>query len=67
MNDNITAFKNKLYISNYIESNFNPDIINTLSRFSEIIKDEEELLVEELDGYAEYKIKVKYKLIPFIW
>ena len=31
------------------------------------IKDEEKLLEEELEGYAEYKKKVKYRLIPFIW
>lgn len=31
------------------------------------IKDEEKLLEEELDGYLEYKKKVKYRLIPFIW
>ena len=31
------------------------------------IKGEEELLERELDGYAEYKKKVKYRLIPFIW
>jgi protein-S-isoprenylcysteine O-methyltransferase Ste14 len=29
--------------------------------------DEEELLVNELEGYAEYKKKVKYRLIPFLW
>jgi len=28
---------------------------------------EEKMLVEELDGYREYKKKVKYRLIPFIW
>ena len=28
---NITAFKNKLYISNYIESNFNPSGLDTLA------------------------------------
>ena len=28
---NVTAFKNKLYISNYIESNFNPDELNALA------------------------------------
>jgi protein-S-isoprenylcysteine O-methyltransferase Ste14 len=28
---------------------------------------EEELLVNELEGYAEYKKKVKYRLIPFLW
>ncbi len=31
------------------------------------IKNEEEVLERELDGYAEYKKKVKYKMIPFIW
>ena len=31
------------------------------------IKDEEELLEKELVGYTEYKQKVKYRLIPFIW
>ena len=31
------------------------------------LKDEEELLTRELKGYAEYKEKVKYRLIPFIW
>ena len=31
------------------------------------IVDEERLLERELDGYAEYKSKVKYRLIPFVW
>ncbi len=31
------------------------------------IKGEEELLEKELEGYSEYKQKVKYRLIPFIW
>ena len=31
------------------------------------IKGEEELLERELEGYKEYKQKVKYRLIPFIW
>lgn len=31
------------------------------------IKGEEALLEKELKGYREYKNKVKYKLIPFIW
>ncbi len=31
------------------------------------IKNEEKLLEAELDGYKEYKQKVKYRLIPFIW
>ena len=29
--------------------------------------DEEKLLTAELDGYVDYKNKVKYRLIPFIW
>ena len=31
------------------------------------IKNEEMLLENELEGYGEYKKKVTYKLIPFIW
>ena len=31
------------------------------------IKNEEEVLEKELKGYKEYKKKVKYRLIPFIW
>lgn len=31
------------------------------------IKGEEELLERELEGYSEYKKKVKYRLIPYIW
>ena len=31
------------------------------------LKDEEELLTRELSGYAEYKQKVKYRIIPFVW
>lgn len=31
------------------------------------IKGEEKLLENELPGYTEYKQKVKYRLIPFIW
>ena len=31
------------------------------------LKDEEKLLTAELPGYAEYKQKVKYKMLPFIW
>ena len=31
------------------------------------IKGEEKILEKELDGYREYKEKVKYRLIPFIW
>ena len=31
------------------------------------IKNEEAVLEKELKGYCEYKQKVKYRLIPFIW
>lgn len=31
------------------------------------IKNEEKMLERELEGYREYKQKVKYKIIPFIW
>ena len=29
--------------------------------------DEEKLLTKELPGYADYKKKVKYRIIPFVW
>jgi protein-S-isoprenylcysteine O-methyltransferase Ste14 len=28
---------------------------------------EEKLLVDELEGYEEYRKKVRYRLIPFVW
>ena len=31
------------------------------------IRNEEQVLEEGLQGYTEYKQKVKYKVIPFIW
>ena len=31
------------------------------------IKNEEKILEKDLKGYEEYKKKVKYKMIPFIW
>ena len=31
------------------------------------IRHEEAFLEKELDGYREYRQKVKYRLIPFIW
>ena len=31
------------------------------------LKDEEDLLTKELPGYAAYKQKVKYRIIPFVW
>ena len=31
------------------------------------IRNEEVVLEQGLDGYKEYKQRVKYKMIPFIW
>lgn len=31
------------------------------------IRNEEQVLVEGLQGYAEYRKKVRYKVIPFVW
>jgi len=31
------------------------------------IRNEEEVLAKSLEGYSEYKKRVKYRLIPFIW
>ena len=31
------------------------------------IRNEEKVLTEGLEGYAQYKEKVKYRLIPFVW
>jgi protein-S-isoprenylcysteine O-methyltransferase Ste14 len=31
------------------------------------MKNEEQLLEKELDGYIEYKKNIKYKIIPFVW
>jgi len=31
------------------------------------IKNEEEVLEKQLKGYSEYKDRVKYKMIPFVW
>ena len=31
------------------------------------LKDEEDLLTRELRGYAAYKEKVKYRLLPYLW
>ena len=31
------------------------------------LRDEEKLLTRELPGYEEYKKKVKYRILPFIW
>ncbi len=31
------------------------------------IKNEEQVLLRELEGYADYTARVKYRLIPFVW
>lgn len=31
------------------------------------IRGEEKMLVNELEGYEEYKLKVRYRLLPFVW
>lgn len=31
------------------------------------IRHEEQLLTEQLAGYAQYKQKIRYKIIPFVW
>lgn len=31
------------------------------------IRNEEKVLTDGLEGYAEYKTRVKYRLIPYIW
>lgn len=41
-------------------------LIGSLALTGRIIG-EEKMLVEELEGYEEYKQKVKYRLIPFVW
>jgi protein-S-isoprenylcysteine O-methyltransferase Ste14 len=28
---------------------------------------EERMLVDELEGYDDYKKRVKYRLLPFVW
>ena len=31
------------------------------------IRDEEELLTQELSGYREYTQQVRYRLLPYVW
>ena len=31
------------------------------------IRNEEKVLEEGLNGYREYKNRIRYKLIPFVW
>ena len=41
--------------------------MRTAIRADKRIKNEEAVLENGLEGYSEYKQKVKYRLIPFIW
>ncbi|WP_078314691.1 isoprenylcysteine carboxylmethyltransferase family protein [Mycobacterium sp. D16Q16] len=31
------------------------------------IRDEERLLIDQLDGYREYALKARYRLLPYVW
>ncbi len=44
-------------------------IISLIGAVSLVVRiiGEEKMLTEELEGYAEYRQKVKYRLIPFLW
>ena len=44
-----------------------PDQVALHSADRQADKNEEEVLEKGLEGYKEYKQKVKYKVIPFIW
>ena len=39
----------------------------TLTEIAKRIKNEEKVLEEGLEGYADYKKKVKYRILPLIW
>ena len=44
-------------------------IIGVLMLFLLVVRiiGEEKMLVDELEGYADYQKKVKYRLLPFVW
>jgi protein-S-isoprenylcysteine O-methyltransferase Ste14 len=42
-------------------------VILGLVIFALRIRDEEELLMQELNGYREYAQKVNYRLVPYVW
>ena len=59
-----------LFLSMPLVLNSLPSFIVMLSYIPIIVKrirNEEEVLVKELSGYKEYKRKVRYRLIPFIY
>jgi protein-S-isoprenylcysteine O-methyltransferase Ste14 len=42
-------------------------VIPGLIVFALRIRDEEDLLEQELDGYRQYTRQVRYRLVPYIW
>lgn len=72
-----SVVRHPMYIVTIILFLTMPPILNSLYSFIifliypliiiKRIKNEEKILEKELKGYTEYKKKVKYKLIPFIW
>ncbi len=50
-----------LMIPNFVWSKNKP------KEYDKYVKNENKVLEKELIGYADYKKKVKYKVIPFIW
>ena len=70
------VLRENTYLSRTIEVQENQKVIDTglfvVFLFYPLIiakriKNEEQVLETELDGYADYKKKVKYRLIPYIW
>lgn len=59
-----------LFLSMPLVLNCWPSFVIMLGYFPIIakrIRNEEAVLEKELDGYAEYRKKVKYRLLPYIW
>jgi protein-S-isoprenylcysteine O-methyltransferase Ste14 len=42
-------------------------VIPALAALALRIRDEEELLQQQLSGYSEYEQQVHYRLVPFVW
>lgn len=69
--------RHPMYLSTILMFLTMPLILNSLYSFiimliyplilSKRIQNEEQVLEEGLKGYKEYKLKVKYKVIPYIW
>ena len=54
-------------IYNFDIENHKVSIYQNEELLLERIKGEERFLENELEGYKEYKEKVKYRMIPFVW